>query len=83
MSKINFHKLSYGHIMQESGPRGSISGSDCHDYGSISGCDEGCPALHAGDCPEVVLALEVCDMDPEEKREITQLYPATTPGGAA
>jgi len=52
----------------------SSTESACHRYGSLSGCDERCPALHRGDCPEVIEALEYCNMTEEEKVEIMKRY---------
>ena len=42
-------------------------GGGCDNY---TGCDYGCPALHTGDCDNVVEVLECCDVDAEEALEI-------------
>ncbi len=48
--------------------------SVCDDCGINSGCDENCPALLDGDCTVPLEALEVCDIDEEEKAKILELY---------
>ena len=47
---MNEDKLNFGRVLNESGPNGFITSDICHNYGSISGCDMGCPALISGDC---------------------------------
>lgn len=48
-TKGNLVKLGFGHTMSETS--GEMLGvSDCHAYGSLSGCDEHCPVLIAGLC---------------------------------
>ena len=50
--------------------------SVCHNYGIMSGCDEGCPALLSGDCEIPHESIEYCDVTDEERKEILSLYPA-------
>jgi hypothetical protein len=54
--------------------RGFITSSVCHNYGIMSGCDEGCPALLAGDCSEPADAIELCEVTDEERAEIMAMY---------
>ena len=48
----------------------------CHNYGSMNGCDEGCPALLRGDCEVPEEAIKSCAVDDAEKAEILSLYNA-------
>ena len=70
----NYDKLNFGRTLNESGPNGFITSSVCHNYGSVSGCDEGCPALLDGDCKNPKEALEECDLNEGEKDNILKLY---------
>lgn len=71
----NYEKLAWGRSLQEIGPTGFITSSVCHNYGSISGCDEGCPDLLDGKCENPEEALEVCEIGNDEKDGIRELYP--------
>lgn len=43
----NYVKLGFGETLN--GEHGRSAG-DCHNYGSMSGCDEGCPQLNREEC---------------------------------
>jgi len=47
---MNFEKLAFGEALNSLGDYGSVGHSDCHNYGSVSGCDDGCPVLMSGKC---------------------------------
>jgi len=67
----NEAKLNFSRTMTD--VEGGIITSDvCHNYGIMSGCDEGCPALLSGDCDNIKDAIECCDVD--ERAEILALY---------
>jgi len=66
--KIGFSREMTGH------EGGFITSSVCHNYGIMSGCDEGCPALLAGDCEVPSDAIKACDVDDEEREQILSLY---------
>ena len=53
---------------------GFITSDVCHNYGIMSGCDEGCPALLSGDCEVPDDAIESCDVTEDERKEILALY---------
>ncbi len=53
---------------------GFITSDVCHNYGIMSGCDEGCPALLSGDCRNPQDAVECCDVTDEERAEILAMY---------
>ena len=48
--KPNYDKLALGRTLNEAGPHGFITSSECHNYGSVSGCDEECPVFIRGEC---------------------------------
>lgn len=73
MSTPNFAKLAFSRWMT-SASDGFITSDVCHNYGIMSGCDEGCPALLAGDCENPHDAIEYCDFDEQEKAEVLSLY---------
>jgi len=75
-----YGKLAFGRSMQESGSRGFITSDVCHNYGSLSGCDEGCPALLDGECRNIADAIECCDVTDEERKEILVMYPNISKG---
>lgn len=69
----NHGKLDFSRSMTDL--EGSFITSDiCHNYGIMSGCDEGCPALLDGDCEEYKEALKKCDISDEERKKIIKLY---------
>ena len=51
-----------------------ITSSVCHNYGIISGCDDGCPALLDGDCPNPMDAIKCCDVTKAERTKILSRY---------
>ncbi len=71
--KPNNHKLAFSRTMTDL-EGGFITSSVCHNYGVMSGCDEGCPALLAGDCEVPHDAIECCDVDEYGRIEIMSLY---------
>jgi hypothetical protein len=73
MLKRNESKLSLSRTTTDL-EGGFITSSVCHNYGIMSGCDEGCPALLAGDCEQPLDAIEVCDITDEESAEIMSKY---------
>lgn len=48
--EADYDKLNFGRMLNETGPNGFITSSECHNYGSMSGCDENCPPLLKGEC---------------------------------
>lgn len=56
----------------------------CEDYGMSNGCDCDCPVLRSGECeindPEAAIIMldEDTDLDPEDRKEIYELYPQLT-----
>lgn len=73
MLEPNINKLSLSRTLNDL-QDGFITSSVCHNYGIMSGCDEGCPALLSGDCEQPKEALEVCDVTEDERIEILELY---------
>ena len=73
----NYIKESFG-AMLESYDRTPCSDT-CYNYGSVNGCDEGCPALLRGECKNIDDAILCCDVDDEEMAEILSLYPKADP----
>ncbi|MCP4153032.1 MAG: helix-turn-helix transcriptional regulator [bacterium] len=74
----NYDKEALGSTL--SSRVGTPSGSTCFDYGSVSGCDSGCPALLRGECEvfaDVIEQIEP-DLSPEEIQEIKLLYKEET-----
>lgn len=53
---------------------GFITSDVCHNYGIMSGCDEGCPALLDGECKNIDDAIECCNFTGEERKEVLSLY---------
>jgi len=50
---------------------------DCHTYGIMSGCDDGCPALIEGKCEnieDVLKDFEKREYDKEILNEIRKIY---------
>ena len=43
-------KLAFGRMLNEAGPHGFITSDECHNYGSVSGCDNQCPVFSRGEC---------------------------------
>ena len=71
--KPNYEKLEFSReITFQSGS--FITSDVCHNYGTMSGCDEGCPALLNGECRNPYDAIECCDVTDEEREEILNLY---------
>lgn len=73
MLKPNNHKLELSRTLNDR-QGGFITSDVCHNYGIVSGCDEGCPALLAGDCEVPTDAIEHCDVTDGEREEILKLY---------
>ena len=69
----NKAKLAYSREFTDASS-GFITSDICHNYGIMSGCDEGCPALLAGDCEQHKEALEFCDVTDDEREQIISLY---------
>lgn len=44
----NYAKLNFGYTLNTY--KGNYFGDKCFHYGSVSGCDEDCPALNHGEC---------------------------------
>lgn len=53
---------------------GFITSDECHNYGIMSGCDEGCPALLSGDCPNIEDAIGCCDVTEDKRAKILTMY---------
>lgn len=73
MLEPNNGKLAFSRSMTDQ-EGGFITSSVCHNYGIMNGCDEGCPALLAGDCEVPKDAIEFCDVDGDERKQILELY---------
>ena len=73
MPEPNNRKLAFSRTMTDQ-EGGFITSSVCHNYGIMSGCDEGCPALLSGDCEVPKDAIECCDVDDNERKQILELY---------
>jgi len=71
MLKPNVNKLNLSRTVNDI-DGGFITSDICHNYGIMSGCDEGCPALLSGDCENHKDAIECCDLDSQE--EIKLIY---------
>lgn len=69
----NYNKLAFSRSMTTQ-DGGFITSSVCHNYGIISGCDEGCPALLSGDCKNINDVIGHCSFTEEEKTEVLKLY---------
>ncbi len=69
----NYGKLYWGQFLN--GDHGKGAG-DCHNYGSVSGCDEDCPALWNGECdvPTEVLNDIKNEITREEIIELREIY---------
>ena len=72
--KKNYNKLDFGRTINELGKDGFITSDVCHNYGSISGCDDGCPALWDGECRNIEEVLESVDFSEDEVNEIKNIY---------
>jgi len=73
MLEPNNHKLAASRTLNDLNG-GFITSSVCHNYGIMSGCDEGCPALLSGDCEVPADAIKCCDVNDTERAEIMSLY---------
>ena len=73
MMNPNYDKLNFSRTMTDQ-EGGFITSDVCHNYGIMSGCDEGCPALLSGDCDNIKDAIKCCDVDEQERTEILALY---------
>jgi len=69
----NNAKLEFSRTMTDM-EGGFITSDVCHNYGIMSGCDEGCPALLSGDCKNIADAINSCDFSPEERGEVLAMY---------
>lgn len=70
----NIDKLEFGRLLNASGPDGSVGHTECHDYGSFSGCDGGCPALWRGECEVIADVLENVNFNEDDLIEIKGIY---------
>ena len=50
MSARGEDKLALGRTLNEAGPHGFITSDECHNYGSLAGCDNDCPVFSRGGC---------------------------------
>ncbi len=73
MLEPNESKLAFSRTMTDF-EGGFITSDVCHNYGIMGGCDEGCPALLAGDCEVPHDAIECCDVTDDDRAEILALY---------
>ena len=73
MLRPNYMKLNLSRSMTDM-EGGFITSDVCHNYGIMSGCDEGCPALLSGNCRNIHDAIECCDVTDEERQETMELY---------
>ena len=72
--KPNYGKLAFSREWTDLEPGGFITSDVCHNYGIMSGCDEGCPQLLSGGCEVPKEAIECCDLTDDEKAEVLSLY---------
>ena len=68
----NYWKEQFGAFLNSYGQTPVTN--TCHNYGSMSGCDERCPALLRGECQNIKDAIECCDVSPKDRAEILELY---------
>jgi len=73
MLKPNTDKLNASRTLTDL-HGGFITSDVCHNYGIVSGCDEGCPSLLSGTCEQPHDAIECCDVSESERIEILALY---------
>ena len=73
MIKPNIKKLIFSQSWTNM-EGGFVTSDICHNYGIMSGCDEGCPALLSGDCPNVGDAIKCCNITDAERKQIMALY---------
>ena len=73
MLEPNEEKLALSRSMTDL-EGGVITSDVCHNYGIVSGCDEGCPALLSGNCEAPNDAIEYCDVTDEGRAEILSKY---------
>jgi hypothetical protein len=73
MREPNTAKLAFSRAMTDQ-EGGFITSSECHNYGIMNGCDEGCPALLSGNCEVPNDAIECCSVDDDERKQILDLY---------
>jgi len=66
-----YDKLTLGRTLND-----IAGGTDCHHYGSVSGCDENCPALLFGGCYIPDEVIEKLNIDDDEKLLLYKLYEA-------
>ena len=72
MNEGNVAKLDLGRTLND-----NPLANDCHNYGSVSGCDAGCPVLVRGECK---IPFDAADnLTPLEWAEIAPLYEEATP----
>ena len=48
-ANCNYEKMALGRTFSEH-DGDKYNHGDCFNYGSVSGCDENCPALNHGEC---------------------------------
>lgn len=68
-------KLEFGNILTNWNE--CLTTDKCHLYGSVSGCDSGCPVLLSGKCRnigEVFEHTDLSDLSEEEFNELQKLY---------
>ena len=73
MLEPNEAKLAFSRTMTDA-EDGFITSDVCYNYGIQSGCDEGCPALLAGDCKQPEDAIKNCDVTEDEKDWLLAKY---------
>lgn len=71
--KANYDRLRLGATLSSMDGDNNNHG-DCFNYGSVGGCDEGCPALLGGRCEVPFDAIESCDVTDDERSEILNFY---------
>ena len=70
--KKNYNKMGLSLALMT--PSEITSSDDCHKYGIISGCDEGCPALIDGKCKNINEVLKNTPLDEEIVIELKKIY---------
>lgn len=68
----NNNKLAFARTLN--GYDGSRGGTACYHYGSMSGCDDQCPALWDGECEVIDGVLKNVEFSTEDKKELIEMY---------
>ena len=70
----NYNKLNFGATINSLGDQGSVGHNDCHNYGSVKGCDNRCPALWNCECDPIHDVLENVTFEEGEIEQLKEIY---------